>query len=263
VSGGHAHEIDPGAPLDGPIERLAPEAKVVGAVAFLVAAVATPAGARWAWALDAAMAGALAVAALVPARVLARRLLFEVPFAALAVALALAGTDPRVTVLGVPLSEPGLRAAWTILSRATLGVAAASVLAATTTPAELLVALARLRVPVLLRTLAELAVRYLAVLRAELDRLRLAQELRSPDRRRLRPAEVAGVGAALFVRAYERGERVHLARAARRGGSAPAAVAPLSPVRSSAATGPARSWILALAPALVATGGAVASRLGV
>src|SRR6185503_14193603 len=69
VSGAHGPAVDPATPLDGPLERLAPETKLVGAVAFLVAAVATPPGAWWAWALDAAVAAALAVVALVPAPV--------------------------------------------------------------------------------------------------------------------------------------------------------------------------------------------------
>jgi cobalt/nickel transport system permease protein len=200
--------------------------------------------------------------------VLARRLLFEIPFVALAIALAVAGTGPRLRIAGLSLSGPGLDAAWTILSRATLGVVVASVLAATTSPADLLTGLSRLRAPRLLVMLAELAVRYLAVLRDELDRLRLAQELRSPDRRRLRPAEVAGVGAALFVRAYERGERVHLARVARggvhpeAGGTGAAATVSTAAMRSSAPVADARSWVVASLPALVAATASVVARLG-
>jgi cobalt/nickel transport system permease protein len=55
---------------------------------------------------------------------------------------------------------------------------------------------------------------------------------------------VAGVGAALFVRAYERGERVHLARAAR-------AVDGPGPEAAGRRAG-ATDWLLALAPAAVA-----------
>jgi cobalt/nickel transport system permease protein len=247
MSGGHGHEVDPAAPLDGPIERLAPEAKVVGAVAFLLVVVATPVPATTAWLVEAAVLGALAVAALLPVRVVARRLVFEVPFVALAVALVVFGTGPRVSVAGLWLSEPGLTAAWTILARATAGVLVASILAATTSPAELLAALTRLHLPRLLCTLAATAVRYLAVLRAELDRLRLAQELRRPDGGRLRPGEVAGVGAALFVRAYERGERVHLARAARGVGPGTAEVDDGAVPRAGR-----RDWLVSLAPAAVA-----------
>lgn len=245
MSGGHGHEVDPAAPLDGPLERLAPEAKVAGAVALLAAAVATPEGASWAWAVHAAVAAALAVLALVPVGTLARRLVFEVPFVALAAAMVVAGADPRVDVAGLSVSQPGLDAAWTVLARATFGVVIASVLAATTTPAELLVALARLRVPRVLLAVTEVAVRYVAVLRDELDRVRLAQQLRSPDGRRPRPGEVAGAGAALFVRAYERGERVHLARAAR-GATDPTAV-----TGSTAPAAGRGTWLLALTPALL------------
>jgi cobalt/nickel transport system permease protein len=296
VSGGHGHEVDPGDPLDGPLERLAPEAKVAGAAAFLLAVVATPATAWAAVALDATVAVAVAVIALVPAVVLVRRLLFEIPFLALGAAFVVFGADPRVPVAGLSVSQPGLVAAWTVLERATLGVVTASVLAATTPPADLVVALERLRAPALLRSVTAVALRYLGVLRAELDRLRLAQELRSPDRRRLGPAEVAGIGAALFVRTYERGERVHLARAARSGVGDPGATgttaapapgertgrtdppssgeptaprAPTGSARPTAARGPrptepapatARDWALALAPAALAGVAAVLAR---
>jgi cobalt/nickel transport system permease protein len=263
MSGGHGHEVDPAAPLDGPIERLAPEAKVVGAVAFLLVVVATPVGATAAWLADAVMIAGLALVALLPARLVARRLLFEVPFIALAAALVVFGTGPRVEVLGLSLSQPGLDAAWTILARATTGVLVASILAATTTPAELLDALGRLRAPRLLCTLAAVAVRYLAVLRAELDRLRLAQQLRSPDGRRLRVGEVAGIGAALFVRAYERGERIHLAQAAR-GATTAGLVGPAAPrptARPSRPPARPRDWALALAPAALASAAALAAVL--
>jgi cobalt/nickel transport system permease protein len=253
VSGGHGRDVDPADPLDGPLERLAPETKVAGAAAFLVAVVATPATAWAAVAVDATVAAVVAVIALVPAAVLARRLLFEAPFLVLGAAFVVAGADPRVTVAGFSLSQPGLVAAWTVLERATLGVVTASVLAATTTPADLVLALERLRVPALLRTITAVALRYLGVLRAELDRMRLAQELRSPERRRLRPGEVAGIGAALFVRTYERGERVHLARAARAGVGSTAAPAPVAATAR-------RDWVVALSPAALAGVAALVAR---
>jgi cobalt/nickel transport system permease protein len=259
MSGGHGHSVDPGAPLDGPLARLAPEAKVVGAVAFLLVVVATPAAATTAWFVYAALLVGLAVAALLPVRVLARRLVFEVPFLALAAALVLFGADPRLRVAGLSLSEPGITAAATIVARATAGVVVASILAATTTPGELLAALHRLHAPRLLCTITGTALRYLAVLRDELDRLRLAQQLRSPDRRRLRPAEVAAIGAALFVRAYERGERVHLARVARGVGATATAEIAEDTVAPRAGTG---AWLAALGPAAVALAALAATTAG-
>ena len=186
MSGGHAHAVDPSAPLDGPIERLAPQVKVVGTVAFVVAVVATPAQVVWPYLVQLAIVGAVAVVALLPWRTVVGRLVFEVPFVLLGLALVVAGGDPRIEVGPVSVSEPGLWSAWTILVRSTLGVLAASILAATTTPDELPAGLVRLRLPRVVTRISAFAVRYLVVLRDDLDRVRLAQALRSGRRRHRR-----------------------------------------------------------------------------
>jgi len=263
VSGGHAHDLEPGRMLDGPIERLAPQVKVVGTVAFVLAVVATPVTALGAYAVDLLVVGTLLVVALVPVRTLVRRLVFEVPFVALALALVIFGAGPTTDVGPFALSTSGLWSAWAIVSRATLGLLAASLLAATTSPTDLLDGLERLRLPRVLGLVAAMGVRYLEVLRVELDRMRLAQELRSPFRRRLQAREVAGVGAALFVRTYERGERVQLATAARR----PATIA--TEVSSTATTTPvasgapasAAAWAAGLCPAAIALIAAIVARV--
>lgn len=201
---------------DSTIHRLPPEAKVAGTVAFVLAVVATPAHEPWAFALDGLVAlGALAAAGL-PARMVARRLRIETPFLAFAVFLPIVGRHPRTHVLGVSLSEPGLWAAWNILAKGTLGVLAAIVLAGTTPVSELLAGLRRLRVPAALTTIAGLMVRYLDVIVGQAGRMRVARLSRGDDPRWLWQARgVAATGGTLFVRSYERGERVHLAMLAR------------------------------------------------
>ena len=62
----------------------------------------------------------------------AQRLVIEVPFLLFAVLLPIVGREPRVDVLGVSLSEAGLWAAWNIVIKGTIGVAATVVLASTT-----------------------------------------------------------------------------------------------------------------------------------
>ena len=57
------------------------------------------------------------------------------------------GVAPRVDVLGLHLSEPGLWAAWNIIIKGTLGVAATVVMAATTPVPQILTGLERLRTP--------------------------------------------------------------------------------------------------------------------
>ena len=82
-----------------------------------------------------------------PLLVVARRLVIEVPFLLFAVLLPFVGSGPHVDVLGLSLSEAGLWAAWNIVAKATIGVAATVVMASTTSIPHILGGLERLRVP--------------------------------------------------------------------------------------------------------------------
>jgi cobalt/nickel transport system permease protein len=139
-----------------------------------------------------------------------------VPFVLFAIALPVIGTGERTEVLGVSLSAPGLWAAWNILAKATLGVAASILLAATTEPRMLLLGAERLRLPRLLVQIATFMLRYMDVILDQMRRMKIARESRGFVARDIRQAPVFGKSAgALFIRAYERGERVHLAMLSR------------------------------------------------
>jgi cobalt/nickel transport system permease protein len=199
-------------------EDLPAEAKVLATVVVVLAVVATPRHAVWAIAAHAVVLLAVVAAVRLPAGVLLRRLRIEVPFLVFAVLLPLVGRGPRVDVPVVPftLSHEGLWAGWNIAAKGTLGVLAAVVLSATTPTADLLRGLERLRVPRVLVAIAGFMVRYLDVVVGEADRMRIARVARGDDPRWLWQARAtAATGGTLFVRAYERGERVHLAMLAR------------------------------------------------
>lgn len=187
---------------DSVIHRLAPEVKVVAAFVFVVAVVATPPEAFWAFAVDAAVVITAAVAARLPVRWVVRRLRIELPFLAFALLLPVAGA----TAL----------AAWNIVAKGFLGVGAAIVLSATTPVPELLAGLERLRVPRVLTAIAGFMARYVDVIAGDLDRMRIARASRGDDPRWLWQSRgIAATAGTLFVRSYERGERVHLAMLAR------------------------------------------------
>jgi cobalt/nickel transport system permease protein len=186
----------------------------------------------------------------IPPGWLARRALIEVPFVVLAVLLPLTGPDPRIEWLGASLSEPGLLGAWNILVKGTLGVLTSLTLAATTPLRDLLLGLQRLRAPALVVTIATLMLRYADVIAAEAARMRLARISRGHDPRFLwqAGATARGIGS-LFVRSYERGERVHLAMLSRGwAGRMPQ----LSTDRTTA-----RHWLTGMAPVVVAVALAV------
>ncbi|MEA2932826.1 MAG: cobalt/nickel transport system permease protein, partial [Actinomycetota bacterium] len=103
-----------------------------------------------------------------------------------------------------------------ILVKGTLGVATTVVLAASTPIPLLLQGLDRLRVPKAFTAVAGFMVRYLDVITEEMRRMKIARLSRGYDPRWIWQAKaLASSMGALFIRAYERGERVHLAMVAR------------------------------------------------
>ena len=135
---------------------------------------------------------------------------------AFAVLLPIVGRGERVDVVGVSLSVSGLWAAWNILVKGTLGVAATGLLTATTPIPSILHGLERLRLPKVFVAICAFMVRYADVVTGELHRMRVARESRGHDPRWIWQAKaVASSAGALFIRSYERGERVYLAMVSR------------------------------------------------
>jgi cobalt/nickel transport system permease protein len=228
------------------VHRLAPQTKVAATLAFVIAVVATPRTAFWAFGVDALVLAAVARLASVPLATLARRLVIEVPFVAFAVFLPFVGEAPHTEVLGLRLSEPGLWGAWNILAKGTLGVAATILLASTTSVAELLCGLDRLRVPRAFTAIAGFMVRYAEVITGEARRMRIARLSRGHDPRWLwQGRALASSAGTLFIRSFERGERIHVAMLSRGfTGELPAAAQD---------DADARTWLLvALVPAVAA-----------
>lgn len=214
MGAGHGHRLH----FHGhsPVHRAAPHHKILALLGFVLLVVATPR--EW----FAAYAGHLVVLLLVirlsrvPVTYLLKRLVVEVPFVVFALLMPFLALGPRTEVLGVSLSEPGLLAAWGLLAKGTLGVLASLTLAATTEPQDVLRGLERLRLPSLVVQITGFMIRYLDVVSAELGRMLTAMRSRGCDPRRPRhwPTLARSLGA-LFIRSYERGERVHLAMLSR------------------------------------------------
>lgn len=214
MGAGHAHVLY--RESTSPVHRLPPEVKIAAMVVFTVAVVATPREAYWAFGGYALLVAAVAALARVGPRWLLSRALIELPFVLFAFALPFLGAGERVEVAGLSLSVDGLLGGWNILAKGTLGVLASLLLAATTTTRDLIVGLDRLRCPQILTQIATFMLRYLDVLVGEARRMRVARVSRGDDPRFLWQLRgfAAGVGA-LFLRAFERGERVYLAMVSR------------------------------------------------
>lgn len=203
-------------PGASPVHRLPPQCKLLAVLAFALVMVATPREWFWAFGLYAVMLASVAAVARIPPGHILRRMAIELPFVLFAFLIPVIGLGERTEVLGLSLSVPGLWAAWNILAKATLGVTASILLASTTEPRDLLVGAQRLRVPDLLVQITMFMLRYLDVILDEMRRMKVARESRGFQARDIRQAPVLGRSAgALFIRSYERGERVHLAMLSR------------------------------------------------
>lgn len=214
MSGGHAHRLyRPGA---SPVHRLPPQCKIVAAPAFVAAVVATPRGQPWAFGVYALLLAGVAVIARVPPGFVLRRMLVEIPFVAFALLLPFVVPGPSVHVAGVALSTAGLWDAWNVLAKATLGITASILLGATTEPRTLLLGVERLRLPALVVQIATFMLRYTDVVLDEIRRMRTARLARGFAARDIRHVPVLARSlSALFLRSYERGERVYVAMASR------------------------------------------------
>lgn len=238
------------------LHRLAPHTKIVAAFIFVFAVVATPREAIWAFGLYAGALIAAASAARLGTRFIMTRLLIEVPFVLVALALPFIAGGDKITAAGIELSRSGLWSAWNIIAKATLGLLTSVVLAGTTQIPDLLRGLDRLRVPPVITSMMGFMVRYLDVVLGELRRMHVAMHSRGWSPRWLGHAKpyAASIGS-VFVRSYERGERVYLAMAARGyAGHMPSSPSDRASARQWSATMalPAAAWATAIS-ALVVT----------
>ncbi len=211
---GHAHALYVHG--HGLVHRLPPHVKIVAAVAFVLGVAVTPREAVWAFGVQLiAIVAVIALAGLRP-RFVVTRAAVVVPFLFAAALLPFVASGERVQVLGVPMAVEGLWGAWGVSAKASLGVLTSVTLAATTEVPRLLRGMERLHVPGALTQIATFMVRYLEVVAAEVSRQRSAMLARGYDPRWLWQAKAIGASAGtLFVRSYERGERVHAAMLAR------------------------------------------------
>jgi cobalt/nickel transport system permease protein len=214
VGAGHGHRLHYHG--HSAVHRAPAHLKILVLLGFVIGVVATPREWYPAFAAYLVVVLGVIVASRVPVGYVLKRTVIEVPFLVFAAMMPFVARGPEVEVLGVGLSESGLLAAWGLAAKGTLGVLASLTLAATTEPTDVVRGLQRLRMPELLVQIMSFMVRYLDVVAADLGRMLTAMRSRGADPRSPRhwPALARTLGA-LFVRSYERGERVHLAMLAR------------------------------------------------
>ncbi|MDD5556108.1 MAG: cobalt ECF transporter T component CbiQ [bacterium] len=214
--------IDAHSDGDSPFHRLHPAVKLAAAAAGVLCIVTTPPRAFASFGAYAATLAAVLLLARVPLAVALRRLLAVIPFAVLVAAfLPFVGggrvlLEAPVGPLRLAVTAGGLLLFWNVVVKAALSTLCMTALVATTPFDRLLAALETLRCPRLLVMVLAFMYRYLFVLTDEAMRLARAREARDPGGGHARAARaLAGIVGVLFVRAYERAERVYLAMCAR------------------------------------------------
>lgn len=214
MGAGHGHRLHYHG--HSPVHRAPAHLKLLTLLGFMLVVVATPPSWWPAFVVEVSVLLMVIGVSRVPVTYLAPRMIIELPFAAFALLMPFVAEGPRIEVLGVAVSEPGLHAGLTLLAKGSIGVLASLTLAATTEPQDVLRGLERLRMPELIVSIMGFMIRYVDVVAGELSRMLVAMRSRGCDPRSPKhwPALARAMGA-LFIRSYERGERVHLAMLSR------------------------------------------------
>jgi cobalt/nickel transport system permease protein len=217
---GHHHGHDVGERLyihrHSPIHDLPPHFKIVSLLTFLIVCVATPIQNYWAFIGFALLIFSLLRIAKLPVLTIAKRATIEIPFLFFAFLMPFFSRGERFELLGIEMSRPGAIAAASIIAKGTLGVLTAILLSGSTPAREILRGFELLKMPSLLVQIMTFMLRYMNVITDEMERMKVARLSRGFEERGIRDWKfIAGTAGALFVRSYERGERVHTSMIAR------------------------------------------------
>ena len=198
------------------IHQLAPETKILSIFLFILVVVATPIQNFLSYIFYFLVVVALTRMAQIPLRTLIVRSLIEIPFIFFALLMPFFGTGEKVELFGLQLYQEGLLAGAAIVAKGTIGVMMGILLSTTTTAREILEGLTRLRIPAPILGIASFMIRYVNVVNDELGRMKIARESRGFEARGIKSWKVlAQTLGALFIRSFERGERVYLAMLSR------------------------------------------------
>ena len=188
-----------------PVHDLDPRVKVVCAGVLVLAAVLTPPARPLEFALLVALLASIALLSRLPLAPLALRSALVLPIAGSIALIAPA----QAAFTGGSVSA-GWIVAWTIVSKAWFSASVMLLVAATTPPARLFTGLRALRIPDIFLTMLTFLYRYADALGDQLRSMRRAVASRGSGVRGRRLVALYGnLAGTMFVRAYERGERIH------------------------------------------------------
>lgn len=201
-----------------PVHSMDPRAKILTALLFVLGVVLSPAMRPIEFLLIAALLFAVILLGRLPLRPVLLRSAFVLPLAGgIALFAPLAGLEAPWTLDAVAEAyRTGWPVIWSVMSKAWLSAMGGLLLAATTPAPRLFAGLRALRMPAIFITMLTFLHRYTDVLGDQLRSLRRAVASRGPSVTGRRLVSLYGnLAGNLFIRAYERGERVHAAMLSR------------------------------------------------
>jgi len=214
--------IDQYSDRDSFIHRLDPRTKFITTLLLILVVVLTPPN-RWqAFALYLSLMATLLLLSRLPIIYVLKRSLVIMPFV-LMIAIFIpffkegevAGSY-NIWLWQVSVTYGGLQVLWNVLIKAWLSILSLILLTSTTKLANLLKGLEQLRMPRVMVMILSFMYRYIFVLVDEVMRMRQARDSRNFGGSRLWQLRTIGnmIGT-LFIRSYEKGERVYAAMLAR------------------------------------------------
>ncbi len=214
--------IDKYSHLNGFIQKLDPRVKLIATFVFIIAVVTTPPTIWWAFISYLILISGLILCSKVPVTFILKRSLVIIPFVVLiAVFIPFFGQGEvagsyNIWLWEVSVTYSGLLILWNVVIKAWLSILSLILLTATTPLPNLLKAMEQLKLPKLMVTILSFMYRYIFVLIDEVGRMKRARDSRSFGGSRLWQIKTIGhmIGA-MFIRSYERGERVYQAMLSR------------------------------------------------
>jgi cobalt/nickel transport system permease protein len=226
----HVHFLDPYRPRSSPVHAFDARIKLVLSIAFIFANALLPPGAWPVYILMFSLVLAVEVLSELGVAYVLKRSILALPF--VLAALPLLFTVPGLPLVSfsigawdVSISQAGLERFISIALKSWISLQAAILLASTTTFPNLLMAMRAIKIPRLLVSVFGLMWRYLFVLVDEAMRLLRARTARSGHSAQpgLKPGGslawrgrvTGGMAGNLFLRGFERGDRIYMAMVSR------------------------------------------------
>ncbi len=209
---------------DSLIHRLDPRTKLVATLVFIALVVLLPHASWLIYGLYFTMVAILIIISRVPVTYIFLRSLVIVPFV-LMVALFIPFFKEGVEAFSfnifswhLSVTYEGLETLGSVMAKAWLSILFLILLTSTTTFSNILKALERLKIPRVLVMIMSFMYRYIFVLTDEVMRMKQARDSRnfgSGGKRLWQIKTVGNMIGTLFIRSYERGERVYASMVAR------------------------------------------------